>query len=537
MTMATSFSRSGALALLCGLLAASVLAPAVGRGAVPTRFPFQGLLLDASGQPVTDTVDLDFAIFDALESGTALWSESQLGVAVVDGVYSVTLGSEMPVDVSLLEGGVVFLEIRVNGEPLVPRQQLLSVPYARVAETTQSVGALPGAYFEQIVSAFPFDGSPPDNLHPDEGLADVDGDGLANFVDSDNDGDGLSDADELLLGNSINLVSPRLTQVVPGSVASLVPVSLVVSGTNLSTVALASFADEEVVPTDITPTSFRIEVTPSNLAPSAQVIATLANGETGSSPDVTITSAPPTISSISPPFAPVGQPTEIVIQGTNFVLGTQVFLSNPTVEMTPSAISSNSMTVPVPAQPSVGQRNIQITTPNGFIVASFYVAATAFPKTVFASTVVSSGNLGGLAGADATCQSNASAAGLAGTYRAWLGTSTAGPSDRLPDDAGPYVLPGGQLVATSWTDLTDETITRPIDSVASGAPVGFARVWTGADGSGNALPSAADTCSDWTSSTGTGRTGIATNSNSTWTDSAPSQSCGTFGFRLYCFQE
>ena len=59
--------------------------------------------------------------------------------------------------------------------------------------------------------------------------------------------------------------------------------------------------------------------------------------------------------------------------------------------------------------------------------------------TVFVTTAVMNGNLGGEAGANAVCQGEADAAGLPGTYQAMLSTANVTPSDT----AVPYFLPGG----------------------------------------------------------------------------------------------
>ena len=98
--------------------------PAV--GSVPGQLSFQGLLLDAGGQPVTGSADLDFALFATATGGTALWSESHTGVAVQDGVYQVSLGATTPLTPALLAGGSLHLEISVDGNTLAPRQRLLA---------------------------------------------------------------------------------------------------------------------------------------------------------------------------------------------------------------------------------------------------------------------------------------------------------------------------------------------------------------------------------------------------------------------------
>ena len=92
-------------------------------------------------------------------------------------------------------------------------------------------------------------------------------------------------------------------------------------------------------------------------------------------------------------------------------------------------------------------------------------------KRVFVTRERQSGNMGGLMGAHALCTRLANDAGLPGQYRAWLSTATTGPSNFMTHNPGPYVLPGGEMVATSWADLTDGTLLRPIDRDQTGMPV------------------------------------------------------------------
>ena len=58
------------------------------------------------------------------------------------------------------------------------------------------------------------------------------------------------------------------------------------------------------------------------------------------------------------------------------------------------------------------------------------VPASCNPCKVFVTSTVHDGNLGGLVGADAICNSLASAAGLAGTYKAWLSDGSGWPRCR-----------------------------------------------------------------------------------------------------------
>ena len=97
---------------------------------VPGQINFQGVLLDNSNQLVSGSVNFEFALYDALTDGTQLWSESQSGVAVNGGIYTVSLGSVTPITTSILAGSAVYLEVTVDADIISPRQRLLAVPYA-----------------------------------------------------------------------------------------------------------------------------------------------------------------------------------------------------------------------------------------------------------------------------------------------------------------------------------------------------------------------------------------------------------------------
>jgi hypothetical protein len=76
------------------------------------KLPFQGKLLNA-GAPVNGTVELEFTISDPA------WSETQTGVFVQDGYYSVVLGSVTPLPDSLFqENEEIPMNISVDGQPI-----------------------------------------------------------------------------------------------------------------------------------------------------------------------------------------------------------------------------------------------------------------------------------------------------------------------------------------------------------------------------------------------------------------------------------
>ncbi|MCA9638983.1 MAG: DUF4215 domain-containing protein, partial [Myxococcales bacterium] len=82
-------------------------------------------------------------------------------------------------------------------------------------------------------------------------------------------------------------------------------------------------------------------------------------------------------------------------------------------------------------------------------------------RRVFVTSTLYQGNLGGLAGADAKCQARAQAAGLPGTFLAWLSDNTNNPNTRFTKSMGPYVLVNGTKIANNYTDLTDGTLLAP----------------------------------------------------------------------------
>ena len=149
------------------------------------------------------------------------------------------------------------------------------------------------------------------------------------------------------------------------------------------------------------------------------------------------------------------------------------------------------------------------------------------------------GNLGGLAGADASCQHYAELAGLPGTYMAWLSDAHASPSTRfLLKSSGPYRTVDGVTVANSWADLTDGGIAETIFVTESGYyPGGYLRVWTHTRPDGDAGGVADAHCQNWTSGYwgDQGDAGFAGSSSSEWSEHSATD-C-TMQKRLYCFQQ
>jgi Collagenase NC10 and Endostatin len=148
-------------------------------------------------------------------------------------------------------------------------------------------------------------------------------------------------------------------------------------------------------------------------------------------------------------------------------------------------------------------------------------------KRVFVSSVLYTGNLGGLTGADSKCQTLADAAGLCGTFKAWLSDATTDAAARLTHATGNYVRTDGQIVASGFSGLVSGTIQHAVNRTETNgaAPVGTVKcggatvtpVWTGSTAAGANVMNGS--CSNWASSNSSpgGIFGNADATNAAWT--------------------
>lgn len=182
------------------------------------------------------------------------------------------------------------------------------------------------------------------------------------------------------------------------------------------------------------------------------------------------------------------------------------------------------------------------------------------------SATSTTGNLGGLSGADARCQSLASAVGLGGkTWHAYLSVERDAANGNRPTNArdrigeGPWTNVNGVIVAQSIAELharpgdftvfIDERGER-INGQWPGSPAPVQHdILTGSNQDGTLMPGS--TCGDWTSdsaslvaqighSDGLGPNGGTTGTLSSWNSAHANQNCsntaprGGAG-RVYCF--
>ena len=164
------------------------------------------------------------------------------------------------------------------------------------------------------------------------------------------------------------------------------------------------------------------------------------------------------------------------------------------------------------------------------------------------SQSVVGGELGGLTGADDVCRTLATGAGLSSSYAAWLSDDTGSPAARFPQDAGPYVLVDGTIVANNWSDLTSGMLRHAIDLTETGGPppmassvCGSDAVWTDTDTNGIVFGTGFS-CDDWLNPMVSAAALGSTASTTEWTNacvlgSAPSAPiCGETA-ALYCFEQ
>jgi hypothetical protein len=158
----------------------------------------------------------------------------------------------------------------------------------------------------------------------------------------------------------------------------------------------------------------------------------------------------------------------------------------------------------------------------------------------------------GLGGADALCSTEATAAGLPGTFKAFLSTNTQAASARFSMTGGNWVRTDGIALAANITDLF---------SISSGGTKWLTALDVFADGtthggvgnsvvtgSGGAMFAGIDaqTCMDWSSNSGTSVVGTACLSSVSYVRLSMGQNpwyestggfCSSGQYRVYCLQQ
>jgi len=121
---------------------------------VPQLINYQGVLTNASGNPLNGSFSINFSLYSVPSGfGVLLWSETQT-IPVTDGLFNVLLGSITPIPYSVFNGADKYLAIKVGSDPeMTPRKRLVSVGYSYRAYEADKLDGKDAANFIQTSQA------------------------------------------------------------------------------------------------------------------------------------------------------------------------------------------------------------------------------------------------------------------------------------------------------------------------------------------------------------------------------------------------
>ncbi len=167
------------------------------------------------------------------------------------------------------------------------------------------------------------------------------------------------------------------------------------------------------------------------------------------------------------------------------------------------------------------------------------VCGTPHGKYVFVSRAQSPGELtfrskSGRSAGDARCQTYAEAAGLPGTYRAWLSSAGITEADAIDhiNGTGPWTLVGSTSVAFANHGQLGGYPLAPLDRDEYGTLTPGAEYWTGTQNGGSS--DRTSQCMNWTASTDYYSASYGGNGATSWT--AARESRCNVPRSLLCFQ-
>ncbi len=169
---------------------------------------------------------------------------------------------------------------------------------------------------------------------------------------------------------------------------------------------------------------------------------------------------------------------------------------------------------------------------------------TGGSNTVFISSATYDGMIGSVAAANADCAGLATAAGLTGTFKAWLAvtTGTNDPATTFTKSTVPYKDVSGTVIASNWAALVSGTLSNGISKNESGGSVAAnTHIWTNVATNGTAIVSGSQNanCVGWSMNGGgihIANYGYSGSATATWTNQG-TNTCNTTTNRLYCFQQ
>lgn len=115
------------------------------QASVPPMISYQGKLMQPSGAPVPDgPCTLQFAIYNVPAGGTPLWSETNTGVLVKGGLFSVLLGGVVNLPANIFDEPNRWFGVKVGTDlEMTPRQQVASVAFAVKAASADVAATVP----------------------------------------------------------------------------------------------------------------------------------------------------------------------------------------------------------------------------------------------------------------------------------------------------------------------------------------------------------------------------------------------------------
>ena len=117
---------------------------------VPRLIRYTGTLTDASGKPLTGTVEVQFSIYQDQNDASPLWQETQSLPLDAQGRYTVLLGATQPdgLPAELFSSGMGhWLGVEAAGAAPQPHVLLVAVPYALKAADADTLGGKPASAF------------------------------------------------------------------------------------------------------------------------------------------------------------------------------------------------------------------------------------------------------------------------------------------------------------------------------------------------------------------------------------------------------
>lgn len=112
----------------------------VAHAQIPQTINYQGYLTNSTSQPVNAAVNVTFRLYTASADGQPVWTETQSGIGVTNGIFNAVLGKSNPL--SLPFNVPYFLSLQVNSDAeMAARQPLSAVPYAMRTATADALAA------------------------------------------------------------------------------------------------------------------------------------------------------------------------------------------------------------------------------------------------------------------------------------------------------------------------------------------------------------------------------------------------------------